>query len=503
MLIQVQRPHKYSFSKNQMLWRFYTNRPSEDGCMIEVRLSVKNTDGTGEKLYYTKAKPGADGFCNFYLQDIIDSMIEYEYPGNAVINIASNIKIVNLTYRRTTTADNNDIFVSVDNEIDFYVIKGGIEDIKFDYNNYFINLHTPNKPFATWLPNNRFVSIEDDFYLSLLFVNDFAALDTTQRKIRVTAEWTDSTTDTLDIDFDNDLLYLLYHIKADARSLGIDAVLAAGRTLYRYKLQVVNTATPSTVYTEVYTFYIDYRQFYKSRVFYYYNSLGGLDYCRVLGDTEENYNRQYSEAEKINGFVEVGSGTDTEYIQTGISRSNSFKSDVGYRNTAAEITSLQELLNSWFIWQVFTYGKRRVWLLNRNGKVLQNSDTVFNFPLEWRYGFTEQVYSPEVAFGAGLDAQIYAPITCPIPTGLSASNIGTSGPDTIIQFNWATEFNADAYVLEYKASAATNYTVNPDTLATAVNINFTTGSGTYNWRLKNRCAVGNESAYVNGTNFTV
>ena len=495
MAILKQQPYNYSFSKNPMLWRFYTATPLAGGCFIQIKLQAYIINSTDDPLEFnTSIKPGTDGFANFYLEDIVDSMINFVYPGTGIINIAANIKKFKVSFREVTNVIPNPGYTDI--ATDYYVIKGGIENSKHDYNNYFSNYHLSNKPFATWLPDNCFAGLEDDFYLSILFANDFTALDTDARTLRIIAEWTDSSTDTIDINFDAPIgPYLLYHIKAGATALGINAI-AAGRMLYRYKLQIVNTATPATTYSAVYTFYIDYRLFYKNKLFNFYNSVGGIDFVRVLGDTEETYNRTYTEAETLTGYVPVGSRINTQYLQTQVSRFNNFKSDIGYRHTIKETVYLQELLMSTMIWELLFAKNVRVWLQNKSNKLLQNSDTKFNFPIEWRYGFTEQVFTPaEVDFGDGV---AFAGMTCPFATETDQTDLGGGLYHLSCEPDIA---EAVGYVFEYKENSSSTW-IAYATIVAYKDVAVTAGL-TYNWRVKIKCDDSFYSAYTNGTDFTV
>jgi len=493
-LVLKQQPYNYSFSKNNLLWRFHTTDGALDGFFVQVILKAYKINSTDAPLEFTAKLPAdAGGFANFYLQDIVDSMIDYEYPGTDMINVAQNIKKFKLQYRWISDVYTSNPYTTI--ATDFYIIKGGIETSKHDYNNYFANYHGVNKPFATWMPANGFVGLMDDFYISLLFTNNFTTPDTDARMLRVIAEWTDSTTDTIDINFPAVTgLYLLYHLKSGPEALGINA-LAAGRKLYRYKLQVVNVTTPSTLYTEVYVFYIDYRSFYKTKLFTYFNSLGGIDYVRINGDTEEDYNRTYSEAETLKGFIDVSSRPDTLYTQTQITRYNSFKSDAGYRHVANQAIYLQELLMSTFIWVMINAYAVRVWLLNKGNKLVQNSDTKFNFPIEWRYGFTEQVFTPtEVDFGIG---DSFYGMTCP-------ASVGTTNEDQTGGI-WRLACDADiaeaiGYIFEYKLSTDTVWTI---VISSISHVDIPVDAGvTYNWRVKIKCDENFYSTYTNGADFT-
>jgi hypothetical protein len=84
--------------------------------------------------------------------------------------------------------------------------------------------------------------------------------------------------------------------------------------------------------------------------------------------------------------------------------------------------------------------------------------------------------------------------TCPAPTNLTVSNIGTTTADVA----WTPTGTESAWVLEYKESTASTWTEIP---VTTPSYQFTTLSvlTAYNVRVKADCGAGDESMYVNTT----
>ncbi len=488
----VQRPHLFSFSKNQLLWRVYVSYPTEAGCMLDIKLSANDVDlpVLDPPTYQTQIKPDADGYVNVYLQDVADSMLENTLPDidGLPVQASTNIKTFTFQFRRISTA-----YPGTGWETDdaIFVVKGGIEQLKHDYNNYFLNYHAVNKPFATWKPMNSLVGIYDAFFISILFTDEAIPAWMT----RVVAEWTDGTTDTIDTNVDVTVLgKMFFHLKAGAEALGINA-LAAGRQLWRYSIQARDQADDTIEYSERYYFYADYRAFYNTKIFTYFNSLGGLDFARILGEQEDDYQRSFAEAESFSGSLVVGEPALTQYLQTGHTRMISYKSDAGLQHTKDQTMALQELHVSNLIAEIVGGKYRRVWILSKGDKLMKKTDKKWAFPIEWRYGFTETVYTPsDQDLGTGDDDQVYDGITCPVATDLTATPDGDE-----VTFTWTTEVGV-TYTIEYKLVAAGTWTV--ETPVTEPHVH-TFAAGTYNWRIKTICTPDNHSSYVNGTNFTV
>jgi len=400
------------------------------------------------------------------------------------VQAATNIKAFTFQFRRISTA-----YPTVDWETDdaILVIKGGIEQLKYDYNNYFVNYYDVNKPFATWKPQNGFVGLNDRFWISILFTDEAIPAWI----VRTVAEWSDGTSDTIDIAVDVTVLgKIFFHIMAGPEDLGINAI-AADRKLWRYSVQARDFADTDIERSEKFTFYADYRAFYDTKVFTYFNSLGGLDFCRILGDQEDDYTRSHAEAESFTGSIEVGNPADTQYRQTGLTRLLTYKGDAGLQYTKAQMLVLQELHVSDLVAEVL-YGKyRRVWILNKSDKLKRKTEKKWSFPIEWRYGFTEMVFTPELDLGEGDDTNEYDGISCPVPNDLNVAHDALE-----VTFTWSPVVGA-TYTLEYRKGT------DPWTVVTNATEPYvvTLTAGSWTWRVKTICTPDEHSAYVNGDAF--
>ena len=178
MIVITKRPYTYCFSKNRIGWQFYISNPLADGCGVQVKITVNTADDLGEEtlVYQTPTiKANSFGYADVFLEDIIDSMIPYDYPDKTdIVTRATNIRTVFVQYRKVTDLTPNPAWIN-DAGNTITVIKGGVENLKFDYNNYFKNslvgriiIVQPKNNWLTWQPSGSRVAYDDDFYMSCL-----------------------------------------------------------------------------------------------------------------------------------------------------------------------------------------------------------------------------------------------------------------------------------------------------------------------------------------------
>lgn len=498
----TRRPHQFCFSKNEIQYSFFVTYPTEAGCELQVRLYAADVTGALTDIIntYTLA-PNADGSVNLFIQDIIDSLLSFTPPDYAINTIQygfDHVKKFGIEYRRVTDATPDPAWIEDDLATLYrFAVKGGIERTKWDWNNYFLNAAT-TYPFLTWQPNNRFVSATDDFFISYLHTGNFA--EAIYRKIMV--HYTDGT----QASPASEILHgngedRLYHIPAGIVQLGLH-LIDPTKQIHYYSIALMSGSDIIT-FAAAYNFYVDYRLFYDTKTFQYYNSLGGMEHARILGDTETSSNRNYSEGEMYTGNIVIGDALDPQYMQNNITRLNTFKSDAGYRHTKAEMLCLQELYASQFLFECIYSKILRLFILNKGEKINRNSDKVFPFAIEWRYGHTETVYTPETDLGAGADAESYDAIVCPVPSALAFTKTAAAAGFKDLHFSWAN-IGAVDYAMEWKYDYQSTYTLIAGPYVTAsADLENIADASIINWRVKTICAEGSESAYVNGTNITV
>lgn len=414
----IQRPHIFCFSKNVVQYKFTVADYTAPGAIIWVQLYMRPVGDVtnGTLIYADSIKPSAIETA-INLQDVIDANLEHQLPDFAGATIQSNFKHINEFYTRyayTTDADTALVWSTEITKIR-YAVKGGIAKPDWDWNNYFIYQRT-SKRFLTWLPNSTFVGLNDAFFISFLNTVGSVAL-----ALNIDAEYSDGSTSNISVVFGDSGELRLYHLAAGVNQLGIDTSVGQ---LYRYTLKVVENGDTTNILAGPLTFYIDYRKFYYTKFLHYYNSLGGLQYTRVRGDIEYEVPRNFSESERYQGISVIGSPPSEEYNQSGISKTDTFKGETAWINTRTEYDVLQELLLTLFAWERKFYipagvgsdaGRNlRIYITQKSAKMGSTADKRQSLALEWRYSFTNQVYTPFVALGNGVDEEDYTPICTPV-----------------------------------------------------------------------------------------
>lgn len=447
----ITRPYKFCFSKNDITYKFLLPSPDDDGCMLNVQLFIGPTGygvAPSEMVYEISLRPGAGGLVTVNLQDIIDSCIPYVLPAIPDIVAAVNLKDFFIKYRKITTADPDAELIS-DGEHIITAIKGGIQKLYEPANNYFIYRYPDEvlQPFNTWQKDKTFVGLNDDFFISWLCLK---IIDSIAKVVRVIAyDFSGNPSDPIDLDILGNGEFVLYHIPAGVNQLGLLPLTGAtggGTDIWYYTLQV-KEKDDNVTYSDLYAFYVDYRNFYKTKIFNFYNSLGGLDHVRILGVTEDDYSRDIIESELFQGQIRTDT-PPTEYQQSGLKRLDQFKTDVGYRHTAEQVAVLKEIFTSALIWEYYSKMPLRIFITSKSGKVTSSDAKRFNLPIEWRYGYVEPVYTPESFYkkiGEGITCNItlFDLIITPL------NNV--EGTPAEFQANWQVygNFLIDHYDLEF------------------------------------------------------
>lgn len=399
----TQRPYKFCFSKNPVQYTFSgISNYAEDGCYLLIQIYKRDIGGANEVLLYQEQiKPLTDTVV-YDMASIVESALEYSLPDftGAILQAGGNIKEFYVKFGTITDAAPSPTYTS-DAANFIYGIKGGIPQPQWDWNNYFINYVAANKPFLTWQPNNRFIGLNDSFFIS--FLN---SLTTTPLSLMVDAEYIDGTTEKVITNFEDTTSAILYHIQAGPDQLGLNA-LHPDKRLYKYSLSVVSAANNAVAYANPYTYYIDYRKFYNTKFLHYYNSLGGIEAVRINGTIETTADVTFTESERYGGNVIIGAPNLEEYTQTAKNKVDSFKGDSGYIFTAKEQDVFQEILLSRFAWERIISKSWRIYVTNKSTSMRKTSDKTFSIPLEWRYSFSNSVYAPVIDLGIGHDYNNY------------------------------------------------------------------------------------------------
>jgi len=397
-----QRPYKFSFSKNPIQYTFSEiSNYADAGCYLLIQIYKRDIGGANEVLLFTEQIKPLSATVIYDMASIAESSLEYAMPdfAGSVLQAGNNIKEFYVKFATITDAAPTPTYTS-DTAGFIYGIKGGIPQPQWDWNNYFVNYVAANKPFLTWQPNNRFIGLNDSFFIS--FLNFLASVPLS---LIVDVEYIDGTTDQVVTDF-TDSTKVLYHIQAGPDQLGLNA-LHADKRLYKYSLSIVATSNHATIFVNPYTYYVDYRKFYNTKYLHYYNSLGGVEMVRINGMIETTADVTFTESEKFGGNVIIGSPNLEEYTQTAKSKVDSFKGDSGFIYTKAEQDVFQEILLTRFAWERIIGKNWRIYVTNKSTSLRKTSDKTWAIPLEWRYSFSNSVYAPVIDLGAGGDGTNY------------------------------------------------------------------------------------------------
>lgn len=357
-----------------------------------IEVIDNNDPEIGVKVFDITVKPDTSGNCAIDLKDIIDSLISFSVPSGTNIIKAENFDYFYIKYRRITDAITDAEYITSEVDHIITVIKGGVTNLAYllSDDNYFITKYSNVKlqPFCTWQPDKTFVGAKDKFWISWMCL---LMGDNPSKGLRI--RWYDKNgvETVIDKAIPNDGADVLYHIPAGPQQLGIPT-----NNLWYYTLRVEyldGDDTPDSAFSPTYTFYLDYRTFYNAKLFNYYNSLGGIDHVRILGEEEESFSRDLVESEIFVGEVDAGIPVSS-IDQSNFTTAYSYKTDVGYRHTKAEIEALKEIFTSKMIWQYYFDKLLRIHLLNKSGKITGTDSKRFNMPIEYKYGFVDSVYTP-------------------------------------------------------------------------------------------------------------
>jgi hypothetical protein len=344
-------------------------------------------------VYETYLKPTPDGRVFIDLQDVVNAWIDLEIPSRTAVTRAADMASFWVKYRRVSNADPNPSFITTESGFLRTAIKGGVEDLQASITNYFAHRYANvnAQPFATWVEDSYMIGVNDDWFISWLC---YQLGTSTSKVLEVKAyNFAGTLSNTVTRTLANNGADVLYHLPVGVQQLGLLPLTGGATDIWYYTLQVKDGAS-STVFSPLYTIYIDYRPFKNAKVFHYINSLGGIDNVRILGEYERQYAREYFEGERTALLIDQPGQGSTGYYQSSFKRVEQFAGDAGYRYSKNQVEVLNDILLSEMIWERFGSVNRLVFVMNKQGKSIGTTDRRFGFPIEWRYAAGSGVYTP-------------------------------------------------------------------------------------------------------------
>lgn len=483
----IERPGEINFSRNPIRYALQTNTSlATPGLRIDVRILYKIFQGgTYEALLEVPLTPDSNGRVDIDLNKIIDSLLTYKLPtitSNLVSSSFEQVCQFYISYREITTAAPDPAWTD-DAGGTRFATKGGLPYQLWKGSNYFINYAAANKPFLTWQKSGRSIGPDEISWLTYLHLLD----DTTNVSAKVSIYYTDgtSTVDAVTLTFPETDVYKygLYQIPAGITQLGLADVDPAKQIEY-YGIKVVNAAT---TLKQNYFFYIDYRHTYNTTAFNYFNSLGGFDSVRILGDItrEARYESEAAETTVDAAYYNENELVPMQFTQQ-VTEQIIFKGSVGLMDDDYEMDVKRDLRISKGVYEAKYEKWWLVNLLNNQVNIGSIADPVKDFPIEWTYGIVNENYAPDQNVG-DLPA-------CPLITGITYE---------VPTLSWDTNSAHASYIIEVREQT-TPSTALVITFIYTSNAFTTISAGTLykQARIKAVCS-GSQSAWSNFTDLFI
>ncbi len=403
----IERPYKYAFTKNEIRYVFQLDSLDRAGLFLQVRIMYAAIGAAAfTELTSFELKPDSDGKIYIYLQQYLDSLLNYVLPDTAseVTNADAQCCRFYIEFREVTDLAPDDLYSTseLDNGHIRYAIKGGIEAHKNSRNNFFINHLFANKNFLTWQPAQRFVFADEPVYLSFLNVVNTDAQ--TGSKIKLTRHFDDDTeTDTILATTANNLLVHAAPLLNNALSLWLTPKLVW------FEVSVVSPDEFVTIINP-YRLYVEYRPVYTSYTLVYLNSISGVSGIFLTGEIEKSLIRTIEETE---GGFSLSDWTDkTKTHQSFISPAlkRKYSGNIGNLKTRTEEQkdALAEFFASKNIYMLIDDRWVPVENVETTISLGKPADLVEGLDIQWQLSEENEVFTPAgKTFGQGTHIETY------------------------------------------------------------------------------------------------
>ena len=314
----IERPNAFSMSKNDIRYVYRVTDLSRVGLYLEVQLYYYRTDDTTQTFISFpsfKLTPNNDGSVYVYLQQYLDSILQYVLPTTNNVTLADKQACVfYVQTREVCDATVGTVpFISPESAYPRVALKMGMEKNRYSRNNLF-NYFANNNLFFTWQPSKRLVFANQPNYLSFLVPSGTP----TGYQLKVVFQTIEGTNDDIIVPLDAPNGYF-FHIKTDPTSLGI--VVPLNERLLWYDVSILDA--DNLVLVGSYRYLIDYDTFYHYHDFIYNNSLGGFDTARAKGEVSYEFDRAIDEIEggfDVNDWNAVVKNAETTFRAVNLRR---------------------------------------------------------------------------------------------------------------------------------------------------------------------------------------
>ena len=498
MLTLIERPEPWSFSRNFIRYRFLSSLTFNLAPEIQVRLYVGATDGTGDKLVTMYSlTPDATGNAELYVEDLIDAYLVRQMPlpvAGAITPVTTQSASYYIEYREVSIINASPPWVS-DITTRCRALKAGLPADLFNR-----SLPTQFSVLTYQAGYVARVAVTDHFYRTFV---SFSVLQTTSRNAVLDVIFSDGYLQRTVLAFVPSA-FNIFHVPASPAAWGI--VLTAGKIPVTYQVRIEEITNSLPVNTVLIDAVIDHHWYSDVYSFQYHNSLGGLDFLRLLGDVDIENERTFTEGESIlsadwNQVTRKGMSS-----LRGPSVQRTMKGDAGYFLSPEEQDVIQELDFSESVWQLKKLSATvNQWypirIVNKSRKLRSVSSKRWNYEVEFQPAFASTAFSNLPYAGLGVDTNVYPVNVCGLVTGLAVT-ISVSNGFHYADLTWLAGLNARGYRIQFREVGSGPWPFEFPLLYLYYSFNVEVGK-TYEWQVNTSCSDTQNSAYVAGPTFTV
>lgn len=502
MISLIERPEPWSFSRNFIRYRFTVTATTSE---VQVRLYIGDIAGNtaNDRLVANyPLYPNPDGTVELYVEADVDAFLDWQLPSpvaGRITPVTTQTNSFFVEYREIATPGSNPAWISdiADRRLAF---KGGLPLQLF-------NRSTPTQftQFSYQAAHVARVGVDAHFYRTFV---SFDYQQVSRREAKISILFSDNTTQQATIVFTS-LVHNIYQVPASPAAFGIS--LAPGKIPVSYEVVVEDTINSIVQSLTLIEAEIDHNWYRATYAFQYHNSLGGLDYMRILGDITINNERSFTDGERIAGGNYNQPIKRGIYQQRNISLEKTYKGDAGYFITPEEQDLAEELDLSESIWMLgkidpYTNQWQQIRMLSKSRTLRSTSSKRWSWEIEFQFAYNIKAFSAQQFPGLGSDTNVYTPNICGIPTGLTVTYLSAPDVNGIYagRLSWTGGANGSSYELRVRAGSSMPW-ITPSVTGTSVDFTPATGiqfyaGTTYEWQVRTICSTTSASGWVNGPN---
>lgn len=382
----IERPHIHCFSKNEIKYSFEVTNLTRIGLMLQVKIMYKYINDSGYiAMPPISLKPSSDGYVHLNIQHYIDSVLNYVLPNfdDTITHAEKQYCLFYVEYREVSD-DSTPNYTTDESSNIRYALKGGISKDKFSRNNFFINYFNQNKPFLTWQPQDKFIFLDQNIWLTFFVPNGLGTGSYALAEITTFGNDAETFTEQNGLSTSNGKLF---HLK-------VNNLFTVINSIYQIRIKIIDANNQDI--TSWYSFKVDYKPVYNKFDLNFFNSLGGFDFSRVRGELEYGIEKNATDIEGGFDNNEAFNTTKSHELKhDAVIFNKTFKGDIGLLNRKIEQDAMIELIISK---GVYLYSDQRfIPILNiqKTFAIRKHSDEVFSFPVEFTTSIKNTSYTPD------------------------------------------------------------------------------------------------------------